>query len=148
MALLSLFFSAFTSATLLPGSSEALFLFMLAQDLWSSGLLILIAGMGNSLGGMTNWFLGFLIRKGIWATGNSVSKKNASKDNDLKNKHHIRAEKWMKKYGSPVLLLSFLPIIGDPLCVVAGFIKIHWFKAIIFISIGKFMSYFVLSAFI
>ncbi len=143
MALLSLFFSAFTSATLLPGSSEALFLFMLSQDLWSSSLLILIAGTGNSLGGMTNWLLGLLIRKGIWKSGQSTSK-----DNELKNKHHIRAEKWIKKYGSPVLLLSFLPIIGDPLCVVAGLIKIHWLKAIIFISIGKFMRYFALSVFI
>ena len=143
MALLSLFLSAFTSATLLPGSSEALFLFMLSEDLWNSSLLILIAGTGNSLGGMSNWLLGFLIRKGIWKSGQSTSK-----DNELKNKHYIRAEKWMKQYGSPVLLLSFLPIIGDPLCVVAGFIKVHWLKAIIFISIGKFMRYFTLSAFI
>ena len=148
MALLSLFLSAFTSATLLPGSSEALFLLMLSQDLWNTPLLILIAGTGNSLGGMSNWLLGFLIRKGIWRTGHPISKKNDFKDNDLKNKHHIRAEKWMKQYGSPVLLLSFLPIIGDPLCVVAGLIKIHWLKAIIFISIGKFMRYFALSALI
>ena len=143
MALLSLFFSAFTSATLLPGSSEALFLFMLSQDLWNSSLLILIAGTGNSLGGMTNWLLGLLIRKGIWG-----SVQPDSKSKQLKNKHHLRAEKWMKQYGSPVLLLSFLPIIGDPLCVVAGFIKIHWLKAIVFISIGKFMRYIALSAFI
>ena len=143
MALLSLFLSAFTSATLLPGSSEALFLFMLSEDLWNSSLLILIAGTGNSLGGMTNWLLGLLIRKGIWGTDQPDSKSK-----QLKNKHHIRAEKWMKQYGSPVLLLSFLPIIGDPLCVVAGFIKVHWLKAIIFISIGKFMRYFTLSIFI
>ena len=143
MALLSLFLSAFTSATLLPGSSEALFLFMLSEDLWNSSFLILIAGTGNSLGGMTNWLLGLLIRKGIWGVAQPDSKSK-----QLKNKHHIRAEKWMKQYGSPVLLLSFLPIIGDPLCVVAGFIKVHWLKAIIFISIGKFMRYFALSAFI
>ena len=143
MALLSLFFSAFTSATLLPGSSEALFLLMLSRDLWNSSVLILIAGTGNSLGGMTNWLLGRLIRKGVWGAGRS-----ASINNDFKKKHHIRAERWMKKYGSPALLLSFLPIIGDPLCVVAGLIKIHWLKAIIFISIGKFMRYFALSALI
>jgi len=133
--LISLFISAFTSATLLPGSSEALFLLMLSQDSWSAGILILVAGTGNSLGGMTNWVLGVLVRRGLFK----------SKKNDLKNKHHIKAEKWMQQYGSPVLLLSFLPIIGDPLCLMSGFIKIHWLKAIVFISLGKFLRYFALS---
>lgn len=140
MALLSLFISAFTSATLLPGSSEALFLLMLSQELWSPGVLILIAGTGNSIGGMSNWILGLLIRKGIQTSNYSYLKKKG-----LKSEHHKTAEQWMQKFGSPVLLLSFLPIIGDPLCLVAGFLKIHWFKAIIFISLGKFMRYFVLS---
>ena len=65
MALITLFVSAFTSATLLPGSSEALFLLMLSQESWNTGLLILIAGAGNSLGGMTNWVLGLLIHRGL-----------------------------------------------------------------------------------
>jgi len=135
MALFSLFISAFTSATLLPGSSEALFLFMLSQDLWSAGILILAAGTGNSLGGMTNWILGILIRKGLFK----------SKKHNLEDKSYSTAEKWFQKFGSPALLLSFLPIIGDPLCLMAGFIKIHWLKAIIFISLGKFLRYFALS---
>ena len=140
MALLGLFFSAFTSATLLPGSSEALFLFMLSQESWNVSLLILIAGLGNSLGGMTNWMLGFFIRKGWYA-----SKKQEFKHKNKLKTGHLMAEQWMQKYGSPVLLLSFLPLIGDPLCVAAGLIKVHWFKALMFISIGKFMRYFMLS---
>jgi len=138
MSLLTLFFSGFTSATLLPGSSEALFLLMLAQQNWDAGLLILIAGTGNSLGGMTNWLLGLFIRKGLY---NKKQKKSEKKS-------YENAERRLKKYGSPVLFFSFLPIIGDPLCVVAGLVRIHWLKALLFISAGKFFRYFMLSYFL
>lgn len=138
MPLLTLFFSGFTSATLLPGSSEALFLYMLSEQIWDAGLLILIVGLGNSLGGMTNWLLGLLIHKGFY--------KNKGKDSQAKS--YSKAEKWLQKYGSPALFFSFLPIIGDPLCVVAGLVKISWLKAVLFISAGKFFRYFVLSYFV
>jgi len=131
-ALLTLFVSAFTSATLLPGSSEALFLLMLSQETWNTGLLIVIAGLGNSLGGMSNWVIGILIRRGLW------------KDKAPDEKRRSHAEQWLQKYGSPVLFLSFLPIIGDPLCLVAGLVRIHWLKALVYISLGKFFRYGVL----
>ena len=137
VSLTALFISGFTSATLLPGSSEALFLLMLSQQSWDAGLLILVAGTGNSLGGMSNWLLGLLIRKGFY--------KDKNKRSD--SKHRIKAEQWLKQYGSPILFFSFLPIIGDPLCLVAGLIKMHWLKALLFISLGKFFRYFALSYF-
>lgn len=137
LSLFSLFISGFTSATLLPGSSEALFLLMLSQQHWETGLLILIVGTGNSLGGMTNWVLGVLIREGL------LKDKNKKKDNE--SKYRIKAEKWLNQYGSPVLFFSFLPIIGDPLCLVAGLAKIYWLKALLYISLGKFFRYFILS---
>lgn len=135
LPLLTLFISGFTSATLLPGSSEVLFLLMLSQQSWNTGLLVLIVGIGNSLGGMSNWVLGILIRKGL----------HKDKDIEKKSKYRFKAEQWLKKYGSPVLLFSFLPIIGDPLCLVAGLVKIHWVKALMYISLGKFFRYFVLA---
>ena len=137
LPLLTLFFSGFTSATLLPGSSETLFLVMLSQQNWDTGLLILIVGIGNSLGGMSNWILGFLIRKGLY--------KEKEKNQETEKKHRFKADKWLKKYGSPVLFFSFLPIVGDPLCLVAGLVKIHWLKALLYISLGKFFRYFALS---
>lgn len=137
LPLVTLFFSGFTSATLLPGSSETLFLVMLSQQNWDTGLLILIVGIGNSLGGMSNWILGFLIRKGLY--------KEKEKNQETEKKHHFKADKWLKKYGSPVLFFSFLPIVGDPLCLVAGLVKIHWLKALLYISLGKFFRYFALS---
>ena len=98
LPLLTLFFSGFTSATLLPGSSETLFLVMLSQQNWDTGLLILIVGIGNSLGGMSNWILGFLIRKGFY--------KDKEKNQEKEKKHRFKADKWLKKYGSPVLFFQ------------------------------------------
>ena len=138
LSLVALFFSGFTSATLLPGSSEALFLLMLSQQNWDTGLLILIVGIGNSLGGMSNWVLGILIRKGF----------HKDKNQETESEYRFKAEKWLKTYGSPVLFFSFMPIIGDPLCLVAGLVKIHWIKALLYISLGKFFRYFALSYFI
>ena len=135
LPLVTLFFSGFTSATLLPGSSEALFLLMLSQQNWDTGLLILIVGTGNSLGGMSNWVLGILIRKGF----------HKDKNKEKQSKQRFKAEQWLKKYGSPVLFFSFLPIIGDPLCLVAGLVKINWLKTLMYISLGKFFRYFALS---
>ncbi|MCU7799589.1 MAG: DedA family protein [gamma proteobacterium symbiont of Lucinoma myriamae] len=135
MTLLTLFFSGFTSATLLPGSSEALFLYMLSEQTYNTSLLILFAGIGNSLGGMTNWLLGLLIRKGVYK----------KKQKTQESKSYNKAEKLLQNYGAPVLFFSFLPIIGDPLCVVSGFVKISWLKALVFISAGKFFRYFMLT---
>ncbi|MCN4143616.1 MAG: DedA family protein [Thiohalomonas sp.] len=116
MSLLTLFFSGFTSATLLPGSSEALFLFMLFEQSQDVALLILVAGIGNSLGGMTNCLLGLLIRTGLYKNKQSTSE----------NKHYYKGEQWLYKFAAPLLFLSFLPVIGVPLCVVAGLLNIHW----------------------
>lgn len=135
MSLLTLFISGFTSATLLPGSSEALFLLMLSEQTWHTGLLILVAGTGNSLGGMTNWLLGFAIRRGIY--------RDKQQSSEIRQRR--KAEQWLSQHGAPVLFFSFLPIIGDPLCLVAGLIKIPWFLALFYISLGKFFRYLVLS---
>ena len=135
MSLLTLFISGFTSATLLPGSSEALFLLMLSEQAWSTGLLILVVGAGNSLGGMTNWVLGYAIRKGFYRDKRGKSQASQRR----------KAELWLSKHGAPVLFFSFLPIIGDPLCLVAGLIKIPWFLALVYIALGKFFRYVLLS---
>ncbi len=135
MSLLALFISGFSSATFLPGSSESLFLLMLAQEQWDTLVLILVVGMGNSLGGMSNWVLGVLIRKGL----------HKQKEGLLESKHYILVEKKLQKFGAPILFFSFLPVVGDLLCMVAGLMKIHWLKSIIFISTGKMVRYILLS---
>jgi membrane protein YqaA with SNARE-associated domain len=142
--LITLFLSGFTSATLFPGSSEGLFLLMLSQQNWSTGLLIVVVGTGNTLGGMSNWILGVLIDKGFhlndkWSLNNTDQAKN------LTTKTCIKAEKWLKNHGAPILFFSFLPIIGDPLCVVAGLLKMQGRVVLWYIALGKFFRYTLLS---
>ena len=146
MELLSLFLSGFTSSTLLPGSSEALFMYLLSQQSWPVWLLIFVVGSANSLGGMTNWIIGFLIYKGLFEDKQpEVQQQKQSKRGVASQR--IRAERWLEQHGAPVLFFSFLPVIGDPLCLVAGLVKISWVKALFYITLGKFSRYLAIAYF-
>jgi membrane protein YqaA with SNARE-associated domain len=134
-ALVTLFISGFTSATLLPGSSEALYLLMLSDQQWSILILTLVVGTANSLGGMTNWLLGLLIRRGFYQPKHKTKQYQRLR----------KAESWLQRHGSPLLLFSFLPVIGDPLCLAAGLIRLPWLQVIFFITAGKFIRYFLLA---
>jgi membrane protein YqaA with SNARE-associated domain len=123
-----LFSSSFLASTLLPGGSEAVFLYTLTQELHPAWLIIAIATAGNALGSMTNWVIGWLIAR----------KKPLVKEGDRKALARI------ERYGSPVLLLAWLPVIGDPLCLAAGWAGVPALRAAIFITIGKFGRYLVL----
>ena len=135
MSLWLLFFSAFISSTLFPGGSEAALLYLSSEANHPVLLLIIIATLGNVLGAMTSWGIGRLISIRYSVEGLSKSSQQ-------------KAVERLKKYGSPILLLSWLPIIGDPLCVAAGWLRIHWLPSLLFISVGKFLRYLVLIYFI
>lgn len=135
MSLWLLFFSAFISSTLFPGGSEAVLIYLASKAEHPIFLLIILATLGNVLGAMTSWGIGRLIS--IRFSAEKLSKPSQQK-----------AVERLKKYGSPILLLSWLPIIGDPLCVAAGWLRIHWLPSLLFISVGKFLRYIVLIYFI
>lgn len=121
-----LFLSAFTSATLLPGSSEAALLALLAAARGEVVLLVIVATAGNVIGSLVNWILGrffstFCDRHWYPAQGQTYE----------------RAVVWYHRYGVWSLLLSWLPIIGDPLTVVAGALRIDLFRFLLFVSLGK-----------
>ena len=123
----SLFSSSFLSATLLPANSEVVLVGLLASSKIEPILLIMVATIGNTLGGLTNVIIGRLtsrikLQKGL----------------------HI-ALPWLKRYGSFALLLSWLPIIGDVLCLLAGWLKLPWWSATLFIFVGKCLRYLVLT---
>lgn len=130
MSLWFLFFSAFISSTLFPGGSEAVLAYLASESKFSIYLLIIVATVGNTLGAMTSWGIGRLIS--IRYSTEKLSKASQQK-----------AVERIQKYGSPVLLLSWLPIVGDPLCVAAGWLRIHWLWSLLFISIGKLLRYIV-----
>jgi membrane protein YqaA with SNARE-associated domain len=130
MSLWILFFSAFISSTLFPGGSEAVLAYLSANGEHSLFLLITVATVGNTLGAMTSWGIGRLIS--IRYSTERLSKVSQQK-----------AVAQLQKYGSPILLLSWLPVVGDPLCVAAGWVRIHWLPSLLFIAIGKLLRYLV-----
>lgn len=130
-ALWSLLVSAFLSSTLLPGGSEALLAYLASDATYSPWTLLSVAAVGNTLGGMTSWGLGWLIALKYPARG-------------LVKPEQQRAVARIQHWGSPLLLLSWLPVIGDPLCVAAGWLRLHWLLSLLFIGVGKTARYAVL----
>jgi membrane protein YqaA with SNARE-associated domain len=120
IALAGLFAASFFSATLLPGHSEAaLFVFLRfhPDQLWPA---VLIATIGNTLGGMTSYLIGRLVPEGKTAN---------------------RSLAWLHRYGSPALLLAWLPIVGDALPLAAGWLRLNPWLAALFMAVGKFFRY-------
>ncbi len=123
----TLFVIAFVSATLLPlGSEPALFgLLKLNPDLfWPA---ILVATAGNTLGGGLSWWMGLASHRIL-----------------EKHRHssiHLKALDWLERIGPKACLLSWLPIIGDPLCAVAGWLKLPFWPCLLYMAIGKLARY-------
>lgn len=130
MTLWLLFLSAFISSTLFPGGSEAVLAYLTSDATQSLIILVLLATLGNTLGAMTSWGIGRLIS--IRFSTEKLSKVSQQK-----------AVERLQKYGSPILLLSWLPVVGDPLCVAAGWLRIGWLQSLLFITIGKLLRYVV-----
>ncbi len=125
-----LFSSSFLASTLLPGGSEALFLYTLSEALHPVWLIVMVATVGNTLGSLTNWLIGRLI----------ASRRPLVKESDKKALARI------ERYGSPVLLLAWLPLVGDPLCLAAGWAGVPLMRATFFITVGKLGRYLALYA--
>lgn len=129
-SLWGLFLSAFVSSTLLPGGSEAVLLLLAAESTTDKLLLLAVATLGNTLGGMSSWALGRFI---VWRFP-------ARQFADKEQQAIARIRRW----GSPALLLSWLPVVGDPLCLAAGWLRTHWLPSLLFIAAGKAARYAVL----
>lgn len=125
LGLPSLFVVAFLSATLLPmGSEPALLgLVKINPDLFWPG--IAVATAGNTLGGALSWWMGKASRNFFQQS----------------SKHHIRALAWLEHLGPKACLLSWLPLIGDPLCAVAGWLKLPFWPCVVYMAIGKCLRY-------
>jgi membrane protein YqaA with SNARE-associated domain len=122
-SLWAVFGSSFLGATLLPGGSEAVLFGMLKYQPQLYWLALAAATLGNTLGGMTSYAIGRF----------------------LPQRKALKGVERVRRYGSPVLLLSWVPIIGDPLCVAAGWLRLGpWRSA--FMAAGKFARYLVVAA--
>ena len=124
----TVFVIAFVSATLLPlGSEPAVFgLVKLSPDpLWPA---VLVATAGNTLGGAVTWWMGY----------------GAERAYERVKHHqptHLRALRWLERFGAKACLLSWLPVVGDPLCAVAGWLRLPFWPCVIYMAIGKLARY-------
>ena len=125
-AYLLLFISAFGAATLLPLQSEAVLLGLFAEGSHSVFALIVIASIANVLGSCVNWWLGLKIEKYKNKKWFPVSEEKM-----------IQAQNIYQKYGSWSLLLSWMPIIGDPITLIAGLLKEKFLRFLVIVSVAK-----------
>ncbi len=127
LSLFSLFSSSFLSATLLPGSSEAVLIALLLAGKSEPWVLVLIATIGNSLGGLTNVILGrfFPLRE--------------------TSRWQEKAVYWLQRFGPVALLLSWMPVIGDLLCLLAGWLRLSWGPVVLFLCLGKALRYIIVA---
>lgn len=121
-----LFLSAFISSTLLPGGSEAL----LAWEVSQRGdwvVPVAVATGGNLLGSLLTFVMGVWLRRRYPLR--------------ILSERHQRAEQRLQRFGPAALLLAWLPIIGDPLCLMAGWLGFRWSSSAVLIGIGKLARY-------
>lgn len=134
VAYAGLFLSALVAATVLPMQSEAVLVGLLLAD-YSPWLLIAVASVGNVLGSVINWLLGRGIerfRDRPWFPASNAGL--------------ARAQSWYRRYGKWSLLLSWAPIIGDPLTVIAGVLREPFWVFLLLVTVAKTGRYLVLAA--
>ena len=133
MVYLTIFFLSFLAATILPFSSEIGLASLLALDTYNNVLLLILASCGNILGSCINWLLGNYSRRFENKKWFPFNKKNL-----------FKASNWFEKYGKWSLLLSWVPIVGDPITFIAGTMKTKFKTFILLVSISKISRYLVI----
>ena len=132
MIYLSLFAVSFLAATILPFSSELTLAGLIATSDYDNLLLLILASFGNVLGSVVNWALGSYSR-------NLTTKKWFP----FKETQIERSSKWFKKFGKWSLLFAWVPVLGDPLTLVSGILRVKFIDFIILVAIGKVSRYLI-----
>ena len=125
--LAGLFAASFVAATIIPLSSEAVlfgFLKLYPDDLVAA---LALATLGNTLGGLTSYALGRLL------------------PTRMQKKLDPRALDKLRRYGSPLTFFAFLPLVGDALCVAAGWLRLNWISVTAFMTAGRLIRYWVVA---
>jgi membrane protein YqaA with SNARE-associated domain len=123
--LFALFAASFLAATLLPLPSEAALFAYLQLHPERAALAVAIATIGNTAGGMTSYLVGRLVPR---------------------KKLDLKAINSVKRYGAPMTFFAWLPLVGDALCVAAGWLRIPWAAALGFMAAGRLARYLVVAA--
>ena len=123
LLLWGLFVASFLAATLLPGGSEVALFSVLKVDpdlLWPA---LIVATIGNTLGGMISYWIGRVVPQ----------------------PQKLKGLEGVRRHGTAILLLSWMPIVGDPMCVAAGLLRLNPWRSAAFIATGKFGRFLVIA---
>jgi len=124
----TVFIVSLISATLLPlGSEPAVFglVKLNPHRFWPA---VFVATAGNTIGGAIRWWMGY-------------GAERAYERVTHRKPHEVRALQWLERFGAKACLLSWLPAVGDPLCAVAGWLKLPFWPCVAYMAIGKFARY-------
>ena len=130
--LATVFVVAFVSATLLPRGSEPAVFGLVKLNPAMFWPAIAVATAGNTLGGALSWWMGLGAEK--------VYEKVSGHDADG------RALRWLRCFGPKACLMAWLPLVGDPLCAVAGWLRLPFWRCVAYMAVGKFLRYLVMTA--
>ena len=133
--LAGLFVSAFTSATLLPGTSEGVLAGLLGLQLVPVALAVGVATAGNTLGSLVNWAIGSFLDRYRNHPRFPVSETAMA-----------QAQRWYDRFGLWSLLASWVPVIGDPLTVVAGMMRVPFLPFLVIVAFAKCLRYAAIAA--
>ena len=124
----ALFLVALISATLLPLGSEPVLFAVIKLNPELFWPAIAVASLGNTLGGAISWWMG-------WGA------ERAYEQVRHRPPHELKAMRWLQRFGPKACLLSWLPIIGDPLCALAGWLRLPFWPCVAYMAIGKVLRY-------
>ena len=128
----TVFIIAFVSATLLPLGSEPAVIGLVQLNPTLFWLAVAVATLGNTLGGALTWWMGF----GAERAYEHLAHKPAQN----------RALSWLRRFGPKACLLSWLPVLGDPLCAVAGWLQLPFWPCVGYMAVGKLLRYITMTA--
>ncbi|MFM6991052.1 MAG: YqaA family protein [Rhodoferax sp.] len=123
----TVFVVSFVSATLLPMGSEPVVFGLVQLNPALFWPVIGVATLGNTLGGALNWWMGLGAHQVADRYGHSAQ--------------HLRALDWLRRLGPKACLLAWLPVVGDPLCAVAGWLKLPFWPCVAYMAVGKLLRY-------
>jgi membrane protein YqaA with SNARE-associated domain len=131
-SLSTVFVVSFISATLLPLGSEPVVFGLVQLNPEQFWPVVLVATAGNTLGGAVDWWIGYGAHQAV--------------DKYRHSSTHTKALAWLEKLGPKACLLAWLPGVGDPLCAVAGWLKLPFWSCLIYMAVGKFFRYVLMTA--
>lgn len=128
LGVFGLFASAFISSTLAPGGSEVVLAYLVHQAETPAWVLLAVATVGNTLGAASTWLLG------LWM----ARRRPLDALPDGKRRQAVSS---VRRFGVPLLLLSWLPVVGDGFCFAAGWLRLSFAASLLAIALGKLGRY-------